>query len=229
MVATPVHYDPIVASHGAGFERQMGAWLRMTVNLGASEITRTALAAFVLGLGSSVALSTEPTPPPKPAETAPAAKPAAVSSEPAVTTATYGDWLLRCQRPAEGDGAAKVCEVAQTIRVQGQQTPISVFAIGRQPNKTLHATVVLPTNIALPSLVRIRSADGKEKPLDLNWTRCVPGGCYADAVLPDDILASWRAASEGRTLKFASAGGKDIELPLSLRGLPQALDALSKQ
>ncbi len=206
-----------------------GVRLRMIVNLAAGSIARRSLAAFVLGLGSSVALSTEPTPPPKPAETAPAAKPATVSSEPAVTTATYGDWLLRCQRPAEGDGAAKICEVGQTIRVQGQQAPIAVFAIGRQPNKTLHATVVLPTNVALPSLVRVGSADGKEKPLELNWTRCVPGGCYADAVMPDDILASWRVASEARTLKFASAAGKDVELPLSLRGLPQALDALAKQ
>jgi invasion protein IalB len=47
--------------------------------------------------------------------------------------------------------------------------------------------------------------------------------------MPDDILASWRVASEARTLKFASAAGKDVELPLSLRGLPQALDALAKQ
>ena len=56
----------------------------------------------------------------------------------------------------------------------------------------------------------------------------MPGGCYADAVLPDDLLAVW-ALTEARTLKFASAGGKDVELPLSLHGLPQALDALAKQ
>ena len=186
------------------------------------------LAALIVGLASSAALSTEPTPPPKPAELAPAAKPATVSAEPAMTTATYGDWLLRCQRPAEGDNAAKICEVVQTIRVQGQQAPIALFGIGRQGNKTLHATVVLPTNIALPSVVRVGSADGK-KILDLNWTRCLPGGCYADAVLPDDLLAAWRAETEARTLKFASAGGKDVELPLSLHGLPQALDALAKQ
>jgi len=201
----------------------------MIVDPDARRVARWSLAALVLGLGSSAVRSTEPTPPPRPAETAPAAKPATVSSEPAMTTATYGDWLLRCQRPAEGDAAAKICEVVQTIQVKGQQAPIAVFAIGGQPNKTFHATVVLPTNIALPSLVRVGSADGKEKAFDLNWTRCVPGGCYADAALPDDILAAWRAASEARTLKFASAAGRDVELPLSLRGLPQALDALAKQ
>jgi invasion protein IalB len=201
----------------------------MIVDPDARRVARWSLAALILGLGSSVALSTEPTLPPRPAVTAPAAKPAAVSSEPAMTTATYGDWLLRCQRPAEGDSAAKVCEVVQTIQVQGQQAPIAVFAIGRQPNKTMHATVVLPANIALPSLVRVGSADGKDKVLELNWTRCLPGGCYADAVLPDDLLPAWRAASQARTLKFASAAGRDVELPLSLRGLPQALDALAKQ
>ena len=166
--------------------------------------------------------------PPKPAET-PAAKSSAVPGEPAMTTATYGDWTLRCQRVGEGDNAAKVCEVAQTIQIQGQQAPIAQVAIGHAPPKGLHATIVLPTNISLPSVVHLGGDDPKEKSLDLAWTRCLPGGCYADAMAPDDLVASWRAASKPLTLKFVAANGQKIEFPLSVRGLPQALDALAKQ
>ena len=158
-----------------------------------------------------------------------APKPAPVSDEPAMTTATYADWTLRCQRVGEGDAAQKVCEVAQTIQIQGQQAPIAQFAIGRLPSKALHATIVLPTNISLPSLVHIGGDDPKEKTLDLAWTRCLPNGCYADAVLSDEVLASWRSAAKPRSVKFGAANGQNVEFALSLRGLPKALDALAKQ
>ena len=131
------------------------------------------LAALMIGLASSAALSTEPTPPPKPPESAPVGKPAIVSAEPAMTTATYGDRLLRCQRPAEGDSAAKICEVVQTIRVQGQQAPIALFGIGRQGNKTLHATVARYDKIAFAE-GGAGSADGSRDPrsqLDANRAR----------------------------------------------------------
>jgi invasion protein IalB len=182
---------------------------------------------ILLVLASAAALSAEAAKTPKPeaatASPSPAPTPP-VSSEPGATTATFGDWVLRCQ----GAAAARVCEVALTVQIQGQQAPIAQFAIGRAPDKTLRATVVLPTNIQLPSIVRI-AGDAKDKTLELNWTRCLPGGCFASAPFPDDVMQSWRTGGEPRKLTFVSAAGQGVVLPISLRGLPQAIDALPKE
>jgi invasion protein IalB len=42
-------------------------------------------------------------------------------------------------------------------------------------------------------------------------------------------MQSWRAGGEPRKLTFVSAAGQGVTLPISLRGLPQAIDALPKE
>src|SRR5690348_16533453 len=72
-------------------------------------------------------------PAPSPAPTRPAPSAGSVAQNPSVegsptaTTATYGDWVVRCSQ----SGDTQFCEVAQTIFLQGQQAPIAVVAIGR--------------------------------------------------------------------------------------------------
>src|SRR5262249_52420613 len=90
-------------------------------------------------LVAPAAAQTQPPPAPKrpapsAAPTRPAAAPGPAAQTPAepgapsATTASYGDWVLRCSQTAD----TPVCEVAQTIYVQGQQAPIAVVAIGRE-------------------------------------------------------------------------------------------------
>ena len=182
-------------------------------------------AVFICGLLAEIAstLPVRATEPPKPQPAANAA-PAPVTSDPATTTASYGDWVLRCQRLAEGTKPGQICEVAQIIQIQGQQGPFAQIALGRLPgDKQLNVTVVLPSNISLPSVARL---EGKDKAKDLAWTRCTPGGCIAGAAMTDDVLKSWRSSTEAGKLTFKDALGRDIGLPISFRGMSQALDAL---
>ncbi len=149
---------------------------------------------ILLVFASAAAMSAEAakTPKPEAATASPSPSPTPtppVSSEPGATTATFGDWVLRCQ----GAAAARICEVALTVQVQGQQAPIAQFAIGRAPDKSLRATVVLPTNIQLPSIVRV-AGDAKDKTLELNWTRCLRRG--APARRRHAILAGRRRAAQ---------------------------------
>jgi len=51
------------------------------------------------------------TPTAKPAAT-PASPPPPVPSEPGVTTASYGDWMLRCQRLGPPEKPTRLCEVS---------------------------------------------------------------------------------------------------------------------
>jgi invasion protein IalB len=53
------------------------------------------------------------------------------SGLPDTTTASYGDWVLRCSLQS----GEKLCEVAQTLRLQGRQDPFAVIAVGRELRK----------------------------------------------------------------------------------------------
>jgi hypothetical protein len=50
----------------------------------------------------------------------PLPKPAAMSSEPESTTATYGDWVLRRERAGVTGQAQRVCEIGQRLEAKGQ-------------------------------------------------------------------------------------------------------------
>ncbi len=166
-----------------------------------------------------------------PAQQAPAAAaaPAAVPADPATTSATYGDWVMRCQRVGDGAAAKRVCEVSQTIRLQDAREPIAEVALGRLPvEKTLHLTALLPPNVSFPSAVSVAVGDKAASAVDLQWRRCLPGGCFADATASDELVKAWRTQVGAGKLTFKDAGGRDVALPISFRGLAQALDALDK-
>lgn len=173
----------------------------------------------------------------------PDAAKAAVPSEPATTTATYGSWVLRCvQLPAQASVAAtsaksgrpgtSMCEVVQTVQVQGQQQPVAQIAIGHLPNESdFILTTLLPVNVSLPGSVRV-SGNGKtgadEKGgLALAWQRCYGGSCAASGKPDAASLALWRAGTDGQ-LRFTDAAGNVAGIPLSWNGLEQALAALEK-
>src|SRR4051794_27922364 len=56
-----------------------------------------------------------------------ASKPPAVAPTPERTTASFGDWVLRCE--AAVTPAQRVCEVAQVITLQGQTSPTAQVAL----------------------------------------------------------------------------------------------------
>jgi invasion protein IalB len=153
-----------------------------------------------------------------------------VDSTPTNTSASFGDWVLRCQRLGNGAETLHVCEVAQQIRAQDQQNPLAELAIGRlKKTDPLVLTVLLPVNVTFSNSPSF-SADGKDSdPLDLGWRKCLPGGCFADAPLKDDVLQRWRAQSSNGRLTWKDASGRDFAIGVSSNGLAQALDAFSKE
>jgi invasion protein IalB len=151
-----------------------------------------------------------------------------VSADPQATSATYGDWLLSCRRL--GDTQQRICDVSQRIQVQGQPGPIArlSFAVDSAAKK-LRLTVVLPNNAMIPAQPTVANGDAGQDEVKLAWHRCMPGGCFADALLPDDVVKAWRNSTEQGRITFRDGLGRDIGVPISFRGLSPALDALVKQ
>jgi invasion protein IalB len=149
-------------------------------------------------------------------------------SSPERTAASFGDWILRCEAPVAAQ-VRRVCEVAQVISAQGQNTPIAQVAIGRPaPMESSRLTVVLPANVTIPSKPQIAIAKGGT-PIDLAWQSCVPGGCLASATVSDEAVHLFSAQGEPGRIVFKDAAGRDVALQLSFRGLAQALAALAKE
>ena len=55
-----------------------------------------------------------------------------VSTEPQNTSATYGDWILRCARGQDG---VRVCELDQPFQAQGQQGLYAQLIVTRGTGK----------------------------------------------------------------------------------------------
>jgi len=141
-------------------------------------------------------------------------------------SASFGNWALNCQPVGQAPKTRMLCEVLQSIVVEGQKDPLARIAIGRlAADQPWHVTVVLPTNIALPHPVQLET-DGNA-PLELGWTRCVPGACFAEADLKADVLAQWRVATAAGKVTFVDANGRAVSFPMSFKGLGSAMDAMA--
>ncbi len=167
--------------------------------------------------GSSSHAQTKPnTPPP-------------VSADPSVTTAAFGDWTLRCERPAS-DKVQHICEAVQTVQLQSQPSPIAQIAFGRSSSTDpVRLVVVLPVNVFFPSSVKVGVGDKDPLSLDLVWRRCLPVGCFAENTTPDEAIKRWRGETGQGRINYKDAAGRDVALPISFRGMAQALDALARQ
>jgi invasion protein IalB len=87
----------------------------------------------------------------------------------------------------------------------------------------------LPTNIALPSVVRFAFGDSDPKPMELSWRRCMQVGCFADATLDDAHWSALRARSDNAVLEFTDASNRLVKMPITFRGFAQAEAALAKE
>ena len=182
--------------------------------------------AFVLGLALALpggaAAGDKPGP-----EPAAKKQPETVSSDPQMTTASYGDWVERCQRLDANGETRRLCEVALTVAASGQSAPLAEIAIGRvKKGAPLRLTLVLPVNVGFPSAPEI-TAEGGEA-VELAWRRCVPAGCFADIGFDAAMLRVWREAKTAKVQSKSAAGGY-FNFAISLRGLPQALDAMMRE
>lgn len=159
---------------------------------------------------------------------APAAPPVQpVGSEPQMTTATYADWTVRCQRATDAPQAPRQCEVAQTV--QAQQVTILQMAFARtNPKQPYRLVIVVPDDISFPSTPRASINDKDPSPVELAWRNCTRTGCAAETNISEEQLKRWRAQAERGRVQIKDAAGRDTTIPFSFRGLAEALDALAK-
>jgi invasion protein IalB len=158
----------------------------------------------------------------------PAGAAAAQPATPQQTTATYDDWIVRCETQ-HGPPPRKTCEMVQFTQVKGQPGVLTQIAIGRPvKGQPIKLVIQVPISVWLPTGVRLHSG-GKNPGISATFKRCMPTACFADTDIKDDTIRKFRSATEAGKIEFKDSNQKDIALPVSFKGFGVAYDALSKE
>jgi invasion protein IalB len=156
------------------------------------------------------------------------APPAGGSTPPQQTTATYEDWIVRCETQP-GPPPQKFCEMVQFTQVKGGGSVISQVAIGRpvkgQPVKLV---IQLPIGVWLPTGIKLFTG-AKDPGLLTTFKRCLPSACFTDAEINADTIRKFRTTAEAGQIQFKDGNQKDASLPVSFKGFGTAFDALQKE
>lgn len=164
----------------------------------------------------------------------PAAPPAAALAAPDRTSAAYGDWTLRCEttRPA-GQPATRLCEIAFTF-TDARNQPVAQMVLGRIARaEPMRVILQVPIEARVEEAARLQADPAAAEELSLPFKLCslARGGCFAEADLPNDaVLRRLRARGEAPArISFRDSAGREVQLPMSLRGFGAALDALGRE
>ena len=135
---------------------------------------------------------------------------------------SVGDWVVRCVQTTIKSPAP--CEVMQTTVNKDTKQRISSFSIAYVPSRDAYAMqVVVPTGVALTKGLQLGSNLNGVK-----FNRCERDGCYVEIVIPPDAVTQLSAQGKSTTIKVTGWGpeGKEIPLPVSLTGFPEAIDRM---
>lgn len=152
------------------------------------------------------------------------AGPAAAQPEPERTLASFGDWVVRCERA----GPRRSCEMVQAT-LDTRQQPVAVLALGRADRDAPYRLVAqVPVSVAVAEPARLTL----EPPLPLPFRSCTPRGCFAEAAVADTAALARlreRGAEAPARLEWRDATGAEVAIPVSFRGFADAFSALLRE
>jgi invasion protein IalB len=137
----------------------------------------------------------------------------------------FEDWRAKCVASEDKTKtSATVCHIFQDLLHKESGKRVLHLAIGKLPQqKTLTMIVTLPLGIALPQGITIRIDGDNAKNIPIQ--ACFANGCQT-AFQPE---ASWMkkfAAGNKAEIIFHSIQNQAISIPVSLKGVTAAINAL---
>jgi invasion protein IalB len=148
----------------------------------------------------------------------------------AVQPRDYDDWRLSCASADEK--SAPSCTIFQLLSVEQQngkdkqQVPALTTVVHIEQVKDKPQTMirmVTPLGIALISGISFKIDEGK--PTQVPFMRCIPGGCLTEMIFDKEMLGKLKSAKK-LLVGYKAQTGKDQVFDVSLKGFPQALEAL---
>ena len=137
------------------------------------------------------------------------------------------DWTKGCLQAREDrPNAPEQCFIFQRLFPPGAEQAAATVAIGRAgPGKPLLASLTVPLGVNLPQGITIW-VEGDEKAVRRPpLLFCVNAGCEANMRMDEVMMAAFKQRLNAM-LSFTMVNGRQVALPISLRGFTRALTFL---
>ncbi|MFG1296482.1 invasion associated locus B family protein [Xanthobacter variabilis] len=137
------------------------------------------------------------------------------------TRSTHGDWIVRCKK----DVSPKECEAVQTLQTTDLKGVLAHVAVRAQHQGPVRLIVLTPPGVWLPANVTLKV--GGVPDIALTYKRCGQY-CVASVELTQENIAALKASSGQGDLTFENGSRNPIILPVSFKGLGEAMEASLK-
>lgn len=146
------------------------------------------------------------------------------SALPVQTTATFGDWTVRCRKVSKKNDT--LCEMIQVVPAKNKKGAIANLAVGRLPgDERIRLVIQLPIGVHLPSDVAMKIGD--EAIAQAKFQSCYSSFCLARAELDVTALKRMKGA-RSMTVSFKDRAEQDASISVSLSGFTAAHDETFK-
>ena len=138
-----------------------------------------------------------------------------------------GDWTKGClSAPKDRPDAAEQCFIFQRLFPPGSEQAAATVAVGRAgPGRPILASVTVPLGVNLPAGITVW-VEGDEKAVRRPpLLFCVRAGCEANMRMDEVMMTAFRQRLTAM-LSFTMVNGRQVGLPISLRGFTHALTFL---
>ena len=135
---------------------------------------------------------------------------------------THGSWSVVCDTPP--GATSEQCAMMQNVVAEDRpEVGLSVIVLRTADNKAEILRVLAPLGVLLPNRLGL-NVDGKDIGR-AEFIRCFADGCYAEVVLEDELLKTFRSGATATFIVFQSPE-EGIGIPVDLKGFGEGYDAL---
>jgi invasion protein IalB len=172
---------------------------------------------------SSPAPAPKPVPAPAPAAPVQQALPGQTQPQaPGTVKSNHGAWSVVCDKPA--GASADQCALMQNVIAEDRpEVGLSVVVLKTADRKSKILRVLAPLGVLLPNGLGL-NVDGKDIGRAY-FVRCFADGCYAEVVLEDELLKTFRSGTSATFIVFQTPE-EGIGIPVDLKGFAEGYDAL---
>ncbi|HLC08419.1 MAG TPA: invasion associated locus B family protein [Methyloceanibacter sp.] len=144
---------------------------------------------------------------------------------PAKIAGNFGQWALVCNEPKTKE-EKQSCSLVQALVEKETQKLVFRVSLGYGPKGNLVLRIDGPTGIALQK--GLEFSPDAVKIYRLPFQTCVPQGCSAVLVVPDDLKQDLQKSEKG-TITVYALNGQAVQALTQLTGFADGLAALDKR
>ena len=141
---------------------------------------------------------------------------------PGTVKSNHGAWSVVCDKPA--GAATEQCALMQNVIAEDRpEVGLSVVVLKTADRKSKILRVLAPLGVLLPNGLGL-NVDGKDIGRAY-FVRFFADGCYAEVVLEDELLKTFRSGAQATFIVFQTPE-EGIGIPVDLKGFAEGFDAL---